>query len=101
LKSVIISNGDILDFDYFKNICKDKFIICCDGAISHCINMGIQPDVWVGDKDSCTLDDIQFKSATCNCEIVKLQPQKDMTDTEYAFDIANCSKNGAETSFYC
>ena len=88
MKSVIISNGDILDFDYFKNIIKDKFVICCDGAISHCVKMGIKPDVWVGDKDSCILEDEEFKNATCNCEIIKLDPIKDMTDTEYAFDVA-------------
>ena len=88
MKAVIVSNGNITDYEYIKDMVNDKFVICCDGAINHCINMDINPRIWVGDKDSCILNDKDFERYTANCKVIKLNPQKDMTDTEYAFDVA-------------
>lgn len=88
MKAVIVSNGNITDYEYIKDMVNDTFVICCDGAINHCINMDINPDIWVGDKDSCFLSDKDFERYTANCKVIKLNPKKDMTDTEYAFDVA-------------
>lgn len=92
MKAVIISNGIITDYNFSKKQCESCFVICADGAINHCINMGVDPDVWVGDMDSCTLDENQFKNATRGCEIIKLNKEKDVTDTEYCCNYA--VKNG-------
>ena len=86
--AVIIANGSIIDYKKAEAYCKHKFIICADGAISHCIKMNINPDVWVGDYDSCYLSENEFCAVTENCEIISLNTEKDMTDTEFACDIA-------------
>ena len=90
-RAVIISNGDIFDYDKIKkHFSKDDFFICADGAIRHFIAMNIFPDVWIGDFDSCTISDEQFNKICKNTKVIRLNPIKDCTDTEecvnYAID---------------
>ncbi len=90
MRAIIISNGDIKDYSYTKNLInKDDYIICADGAMRHCLKMDILPDVWLGDFDSCNfqtyLTDNPFLKSV---ETVKLNPQKDVTDTHAACDLA-------------
>ena len=73
--AVVITNGSIKDYNAATQICTDKFVICADGAMTHCMKMSIIPDVWVGDKDSCTLDADEFSYATTRSEIILLNPQ--------------------------
>lgn len=89
-RAIIIANGAEDDYAFYKQRIKDDdFIICADGAIRHCINMGITPDLWVGDFDSCDFDDILNKNPNLNnCEILKLNPDKDETDTHRSIMVA-------------
>lgn len=52
------------------------FVICADGGMSHLKKAGIEPDVWIGDFDS-------WKGEVKNCggSVVRLNPEKDDTDT--------------------
>lgn len=52
------------------------FIICADGGMKHLKNAGFTPDVWIGDFDSW-----QGEVKSGNSEIVRLNPEKDDTDT--------------------
>ncbi len=88
MKAVIVSNGNISDYEFAKKQCIGRYVICADGAIIHCINMGIVPDVWIGDMDSCTISDDMFLQATQGSHLIKLNVEKDMTDTEYCCDYA-------------
>ncbi len=88
LKSaVIISNGAINDISYTKKyISREDFVICADGAAHHLMKMGIFPDVWIGDYDSCTMTRSEFSQFSKESEIIRLNPVKDATDTEEACD---------------
>ncbi len=88
MQAVIISSGSIDNYVDAKKMCSGRYVICADGGLSHCMAMGIVPDVWIGDKDSCLLSNKEFEAATQNCKIIKLNPEKDATDTELACEYA-------------
>lgn len=83
-KALIIVNGEISDYNFYKNyIGEDDFIICADGGIKHLNAIGKTPDVFVGDFDSCDANEL------CEgIEIYKHKPKKNDTDTKLAIDIA-------------
>ncbi|MBQ4526541.1 MAG: thiamine diphosphokinase [Clostridia bacterium] len=89
-RAIIIVNGYEINYNYYKSkYTSDDYIICADGAINHCIKMGIIPDLWIGDFDSCNFDDILLHYPEYNrCEILRLNPVKDETDTQKACMVA-------------
>ena len=88
-RAVIISNGSFFDYDYIKSqITDDDFIICADGAAHHLKNIGVSPNVWIGDFDSCKMNEEEFIDFSKNSKVVCLNPIKDSTDTESACDYA-------------
>ena len=82
-RAVIISNGTVDDYTFFKSkISHDDFIICADGAIRHLLKIGIMPDLWIGDFDSCKFDQLCIDYPSLKqVQIKKLNPCKDETDT--------------------
>ena len=55
MRTVIIGNGNIKDYEYIKGKIRDTdFIICADGGYNHAQKMGITPDVLLGDFDSAS-----------------------------------------------
>lgn len=80
MRAVIISAGTISDYEYAKSLIeKDDYIVCADGGLSHCRNMGLRPDLVVGDFDS-----FGGVLPEDTAEIVSLPPEKDYSDTHMA-----------------
>ena len=53
MKTAIICNGQVTDYEYSMDIIKDAdYIICADGGTRHAYKMGICPDLIIGDFDS-------------------------------------------------
>ena len=89
MRCVIISNGNISDYEYIRSlISDDDFIIAADGALRHCAIMGISPNVWIGDNDSGKFADDELANLLGDGDVVRLNPIKDATDTEAACDFA-------------
>lgn len=88
MTALIVCSGSISDyFHYEKYFRRAEFVICVDGGAKYLRNLGIVPDVLVGDLDSISNEDLEyFKSL--NIEIIKYPTQKDMTDAEIAVDYA-------------
>lgn len=83
-RALIIVNGKVNDYDFYKNyINDDDFIVCADGGIKHLNVIGIAPDIFVGDFDSCNICDVSG-----DVEIQSHNPMKNDTDTKLAIDIA-------------
>ncbi len=83
-RALIIVNGKVNDYDFYKNYIKeDDFIICADGGIKHLNAIGKTPDVFVGDFDSCDVFELDGEM-----EIQKHNPMKNDTDTKLAIDTA-------------
>lgn len=81
--AMIIAAGPCEDLSYIKDIIKkypDIFIICADGGVKHAKNLNIIPNIIVGDFDSS--ENIE----SC-AEIIKLNPQKNDTDTQHCLQI--------------
>lgn len=87
---IIISGGRFGDPIFFKKKIAeigDSLIVVCDGGVRHVQQLGIKPDVIIGDMDS--IEPAQLKSySTQGVKIIKYPAKKDFTDTELALDYA-------------
>ncbi len=84
-RAVIISGGEMRDYDFYKNVIKeDDYIICADGGARHISQLGIKPHLFLGDFDSCDYDKVMKSPLFSDCEIRKFNPEKDKTDTHIA-----------------
>ena len=88
-KAVIFCGGTVYDYDAVSAYIDDKsYFICADAGIIHCNKLGIKADLWVGDFDSSDFNTYSKLPAAANAEVIRLNPMKDDTDTEYALDCA-------------
>lgn len=77
----IFAGSAISDYSVLK-IFSEDYIICADGGYFHAINLGINPDVIIGDFDTFT------SALPNNVEILKFPSEKDDTDTMLAIKLA-------------
>ncbi len=95
-RAVVFGGGRITDYTSLCFTHKDgDYIICADSGIIHCEKLGLKADLWVGDFDSCDFDTCKNLSCAKEAVIERLNPVKDMSDTEYALDYA--VQNGYDT----
>ena len=87
MKTIIIGNGDINNYDIVREYFDGAYIIACDGGLRHCRAMMITPNVMVGDFDSALSSDIAFYE---ELGVLKTDypRRKDMTDMEIALNMA-------------
>lgn len=85
-RAIIVSNGKINDYSYYKDkIKEDDYIICADGGIRHLLKMGVYPHLWLGDFDSCRFSELKSEHSKLNSiETISLNTAKNETDTHYA-----------------
>lgn len=61
MKVLIISNGDIRDYNFYEELLKDvDMVICADGGANHAYQMKIKPDLIIGDIDSIKEEILEF-----------------------------------------
>ncbi|WHH59891.1 thiamine diphosphokinase [Petroclostridium sp. X23] len=84
----IVSNGDIVDYGFYKDkIGPSDFIICADGGTKHAVKMGILPNVILGDFDSIGKEYFNDEQLE-NIEFIQYSCDKDETDTQLAVEYA-------------
>ena len=76
------AKGFIADHSFDKTL-----FIACDSGFESCLSLGVNPDIVVGDFDSIS-DDAYKKIENTGAEVIKLNPIKDDTDTEFALRLA-------------
>ncbi|MGD8621655.1 MAG: thiamine diphosphokinase [Anaerolineales bacterium] len=88
MRIVIFSNGS---FDHpsmdRQKIEPDDLIIAADGGLHHCLVLGLEPDLLVGDLDSVE-EDLIADLRSRGVEIHEHPPRKDHTDLELALEVA-------------
>lgn len=89
MNACIFANGE-LDFQPApaSNLCECiscDYIIAADGGARSCLNLGIKPDLIIGDMDSIDSD---TESTLAGVERVLFPREKDKTDTECTIDEA-------------
>ncbi len=87
MKTIIIGNGEIKDYDVIKEYFEDAFVIACDGGLRHCRAMDIKPDVMLGDFDSANKEDSDFYDRL-GVNKITYPVKKDKTDMEIGIDMA-------------
>jgi thiamine pyrophosphokinase len=84
LRTVIVANGELgHPADAKARLNSADFVIAADGGLQHCLNLGLTPDLIVGDLDSvpqATLDKVERAGA----HISRYPRRKDATDLELA-----------------
>ena len=79
---IICSSKDIVSDDFSDINLEDCFIICADGGFNAANNLGIKPDLWVGDMDS-----LNYDNNLCAEKII-YPKDKDLTDSHIAVNEA-------------
>lgn len=88
MKTVIISSGEIYDYNFCHDIVQSADrIICADGGTRHAINMHITPNVIIGDMDSSVAMYIDYFRKK-GVELIQYPQDKDKTDTHICVEFA-------------
>ena len=91
MPTLIIANGDLPEITKLPAwLAAAEHIIAVDGGANHCLRLGIDPHILIGDLDSIApsvLQEYQDKGII----IHRHPPQKDATDLELAIDLASGS----------
>jgi len=81
MKTAIICNGNITDYEYgIEIIKKTDYVICADGGTRHAYKMGVIPDMIIGDFDSSDNEYTQYFLKK-GVKVEKHPIEKDKTDS--------------------
>ncbi len=83
MRSIIFANGDFCPQDTPVNIDSMDLVVAADGGSRHCQELGITPNVLIGDMDSTNPDLVKDWEAS-GVEVIHFPPDKDQTDLELA-----------------
>lgn len=85
MKFVIISGGHIDDAFALDWIEKNQYdcMIAADSGMNFLHRNGIVPDIIAGDFDSAKEEDVAYYQRLNDVQVIKLNPVKDDTDTEF------------------
>lgn len=84
MNALVVSSGDIDNYKGLKELAlTHDFIICADGGIRHLIEIGIDPDIIIGDLDSIDENSRDYIHGK-RLKVIQYPVQKDETDTELA-----------------
>ncbi len=87
MRCVIISGAPDTDIKEIQSICTDDdFIVCADSGYTYAKEADIKPNLIIGDFDSLK------EELPSDIEVVKLNAQKDDTDTEHC--VMECIRRG-------
>jgi thiamine pyrophosphokinase len=84
MKALIISNGEIKDYGFYKGLLEEAdIVICADGGANHAYRMKIKPFMIIGDFDSVDKEVLEFYQKQ-GVAVEKFPVMKDETDTQLA-----------------
>ncbi len=93
MNAIIITNGNKPSVELARKLVSTADIVyCCDGAANWAKDIDIKIDVLLGDMDSIKEDTLNYYKGT-PVKLIMLPREKDMTDTQFAGDLA--AENGA------
>ena len=83
MQAIIFANGDLHPSEQELEFQEDDLLIAADGGSRHCTNLGIIPNVLIGDLDS-TNPDLVLAWEGLGVDIIRHPEDKDQTDLELA-----------------
>ena len=87
MRAVVFGGANISDYSFCKEYTKDSVLVCCDSGMRHAFQMGLIPDIIVGDLDSADMETIDFFKSK-NVPFRIYPTHKDETDIELGLDAA-------------
>lgn len=88
MKTCLLISGGPLDLSFAKDFLDNRkydFVVAADAGFSACLELGLHPDLLVGDFDTFGREKIQSYLSNQEYRIDIHKPEKDETDTELAF----------------
>ena len=86
MRIIIFANGNLPNLEKARSLIRpDDFILCADGGTRHAIELGLVPNVIVGDMDSLPEN---FQVSDFSGEFILFPKDKNETDLELAIDHA-------------
>jgi thiamine pyrophosphokinase len=87
-QAIIVANGQMeATTDLAGDFKASALVIAADGGVHHCIRLGIEPNVIIGDLDSTSQDElISYRQS--GVDIIQYPTRKDETDLELALTYA-------------
>lgn len=83
-RCVVFSGGCFYPCEYLRKVAAEAaYIICADGGARHARNLGLIPDLVLGDFDTLTSDELAELSGL-GVELIRYPADKDYTDTHLA-----------------
>ncbi|MEM0899454.1 MAG: thiamine diphosphokinase [Pseudomonadota bacterium] len=95
-KWAVLLNGDLSPTQTLCDHLEGRKVIAADGGIRHASDLGVEPDLWVGDFDSTDADLLEHYRRVPKLEF---PAEKDAGDSELAIEQA--MKGGAEDLIIC
>lgn len=87
-RAVIFANGQVPYIEAARSLLQvDDYLIAADGGVNHLMNMGILPEIVIGDLDSVS-EDTLFELTSAEVNIEQYSEDKDETDIELALRYA-------------
>ncbi len=89
-KALIMANGDYgSDIKwYLSRINEYHLVVCADGGTNAAMQIGIRPDIVIGDMDSIDKES-RAKAKDCGASFVTFSSEKDSTDTDLAMRLVS------------
>jgi len=87
MRAIIVAGGSVEENETGVNVKADDLVIAADGGTLVATQLGLEPQVVVGDMDSLP-PEIRTELAERGCQFVFHSPRKDETDTELAIRYA-------------
>ena len=102
MRTLIITGGSF-DYEFAVSFLSQNkknydYVIAVDDGLSYAEKLGIRPDLIVGDMDTHGTDDIE-EYLKNGARVIKLEPEKDDTDTERA--VREAIKLGGDMDILC
>lgn len=86
MTAAIICHGSITDFEFHRRLIEQcSLIICADGGTLYAKRMNVQPDVIIGDFDSCSRG---FVEGYKGVQVIEYPSEKNETDAHLAVEYA-------------
>jgi len=94
LRAVIFANGKMDNPDKARaQVDSGDLLIAADGGALHCLELGLTPDLVIGDFDSLQQEDLDILKSR-GSELIRYPARKDYTDLELA--LQHAVQRGAE-----
>lgn len=88
MRCIILANGEYGEVDAYQNLFRSgDVVLCADGGANYAYELGLIPDIIIGDMDSI-LPEVKCFFAAKNVSMRQFSRDKDFTDTQLALDIA-------------